>query len=109
MISNRGMIKGVLAEELENSLDMEQKYIAELAKLPHGTLSVKQIKGHKYYYLSKKVGGKVCQAYLGKLPEEKIKFYEDIKQKRKQYRSQLSQVRKQINFLKGTLRGKKPI
>jgi len=106
---NRGIIKGVLAEELENSRYMEKKYMGELAKLPQETLSVKKVKGNEYYYLSRKVSGKVQQTYLGKLSEKEVKQYQNIRKKRIQYRTQLSQVRKQIKFLKGTLRGKKSI
>ena len=47
----RGVIKGALAEELQNSLRMEKGYGAALRKLPKGCLSIKKIKGHKYYYL----------------------------------------------------------
>ena len=34
---------------------------------------------------------------------------EDIKKKRAQYRRLLSQVKKQIKFLRGALRGKEPV
>jgi len=51
----RGLIKGVLAEELENSLRMKKEYEGALHKLPKGCLSVKKIKGHKYYYLVQRV------------------------------------------------------
>ncbi|MBC8420305.1 MAG: hypothetical protein H8E10_17100 [Desulfobacterales bacterium] len=43
-------IKGVLKEELENSIIMQKKYEEELQKLPVGSLIKKKIKGHEYYY-----------------------------------------------------------
>ena len=44
-------IKGVMREELVNSLQMKKDYERELAKLPKGSLIKKKIKGHEYYYL----------------------------------------------------------
>jgi len=49
----RGVIKGVLAEELENSLRMKKEYEKALKKLPKGCISIKKIRGHKYCYLVK--------------------------------------------------------
>ena len=46
-----GVIKGVLKEELVNSLEMKKAYERELAKLPKGSLIKKKIKGYEYYYL----------------------------------------------------------
>jgi hypothetical protein len=40
----RGTIKGVLAEELKNSIRMKKNYEAELKKLPKGSLVVKKNK-----------------------------------------------------------------
>jgi hypothetical protein len=39
-----GVIKGVLREELENSLRMKEDYERELVKLPRGSLIKKTIK-----------------------------------------------------------------
>ena len=38
-------IKGVLKEELDNSIKMKKKYEEELASLPVGSLIKKKIKG----------------------------------------------------------------
>jgi len=45
----RGVIKGVLAEELENSLRMQKDYESALNKLPEGCLVKKEIHGYDYY------------------------------------------------------------
>lgn len=105
----RGVIKGVLAEELQNSLRMKKEYEAALRKLPKGCLVRKKIKNHYYYYLVRRVGDKVKYAYKGKLPDSEIKKYEEAKKLRAKYRNLLSQVKKQIKFLKGALRGKEAI
>lgn len=105
----RGVIKGVLAEELENSLQMKKGYEEALKKLPEGCLALKNIRGHKYFYLVKRIAKKVKFIYKGKVSEEEIKRYEEAKVMRAKYRKLLSQVKKQIRFLKGSLRGKEAI
>ena len=66
-----GVIKGVLREELENSLRMENGYERELAKLPRGSLIKKKVKGHEYYYLLLREHGRVKFIYKGKVPGRK--------------------------------------
>ena len=105
----RGVIKGVLAEELENSLRMKKEYEEALKKLPQGCLVSREIHGHKYFYLVKRIKYKVKFIYKGKVSKEEIKKYEEAKAKRKQYRNLLSQVKKQIKFLRSSLRGKEAI
>lgn len=105
----RGVIKGALAEELENSIRMKKEYEQALKNLPEGCLSVKQIKGHEYCYLVKRVGKKVKYIYKGKMSKGEKEKYEEAKVLRAKYRGLLSQVKKQIRFLKGALRGKEAI
>jgi len=104
-----GVIKGVLKEELKNSLQMKKDYERELKKLPQGSLVKKTIKGHEYYYLVQRVKGKVKFTYKGKLSEEEVRKYKEAKEYRAKYRKLLSQVKRQIVFLRSALRGKKPI
>jgi nitrogen fixation/metabolism regulation signal transduction histidine kinase len=103
-------IKGVLREELENSIRMQKRYEEEIAKLPAGSLVKKNIKGHEYYYVVLRENGKVRFVYQGKeMPQSVIDEYARAKDLRAKYRNLLSQVKKQIKFLKGTLRGQKSI
>lgn len=106
---NIGVIKGVLKEELTNSSRMKKNYERELAKLPKGSLIKKKVKGYEYYYLLLREKGKVKQIYKGKVSESEIKKYKEVKECRAKYRKLLSQVKKQIKFLRGTLRGKEAI
>jgi hypothetical protein len=98
------VIKGILEEELANSLAMEKNYERELAKLPKGSLTKKTIKGHEYYYLQLREDGKVKFIYKGKLSAKEVKKYEQAKQYRAKYRKLLSETRKQIKFLRTVLR-----
>ena len=103
-------IKGVLREELDNSIRMKKKYEEELSNLPIGSLIRKKIKGHEYYYIVLRENGEVKFIYKGKnVPEDLIKEYARAKELRKKYRNALSQIKKQIKFLKGALRGQESI
>ena len=102
------IIKSLLEEELANSLAMKKNYEKELAKLPKGSLIIKNVKGHEYYYLVIREDGKVKFIYKGKkVNDREIQKYKQAKEYRAKYRKLLSDVKKQIKFLKGTLRGKK--
>lgn len=105
----RGVIKGVLAEELENSIRMHKEYKAALEKLPEGCLVLKKIRGHEYYYLVKRINDKVKYIYKGKISEGEKRKYSEAKELRAKYRKLLSQVKKQIKFLRGSLRGKEAV
>lgn len=100
------VLKGVLEEELASSLKMKKEYERVLADLPKGALVEKRIRGHDYYYLIKREGKKVRFEYKGKMKESEIKKYEEAKKKRARYRKLLSEVNKQIAFLRKALRGK---
>jgi hypothetical protein len=98
-------IKGVLREELQNSLQMKKRYEEELAKLPKGSLIKKKIKGHDYYYVVLREKSKVKFIYKGrKLPLDAVKKYSEAKKLRARYRNLLSQVKEQISFLKRSLK-----
>jgi hypothetical protein len=100
------VIKGVLEEELQNSIRMKKQYEKALQEFPKGSLVEKKIRGHKYYYLAVREGKKVKFVYKGKISEEEIKRYMEVKKLRAKYRKLLSQLNKQIAFLKKALNGK---
>ncbi len=101
-----GVIKGVLKEELKNSLRMKRGYESAIKKLPKGSIVSKNIKGHRYYYLVSKKNGKMIYKYKGKMAPEEVKKYEDAKKQRTKYTKLLNQVKKQIKFIERSLRGK---
>ena len=103
------VIQSVLKEELANSLAMQKSYQRELAKLPKGSLVKKNIKGHAYYYLVYRDNGKVRFDYKGKPSEQEINKYHQAKEYRAKYRKMLSEVNRQIKYLRSILRGKKSV
>ncbi|MBF0490536.1 MAG: hypothetical protein HQL15_07950 [Candidatus Omnitrophica bacterium] len=105
----RGVIKGVLAEELKNSLKMQKDYERSLKALPQGCLAKRVVRGRAYYYLVRREGQKVIYKYKGIILPQEINRYREAKEKRAQYRGLLSRVKKQVRYLKGALRGKEAI
>lgn len=103
-------IKELLREELANSLRMERDYRRELAKLQHGSLVKKMIRGRVYYYVAAREKGRVRWRYLGRqVGEKEIAKYHDARKYRAQYRGLLAHVRRQIRFLRKALRGKQAV
>jgi hypothetical protein len=100
------IIKGVLEEELQNSLRMQKEYEKAISALPRGALVKKVIKGYSYYYLMKREGAKVRFEYKGKISGKEIKHFEDVKKDRAKYRKLLGDIKKQIAFLRRALRGR---
>ncbi len=104
------VIKGILQEELANSLAMKKSYEKELAKLPKGSIVKKTVKGHKYFYIVLRDKGKVKFIYKGaKVSDSEINKYKQAVEYRAKYRSLLSELKKQIKFLRSTLRGQQPV
>lgn len=100
------IIKGVLEDELKNSLRMQAEYEKALAALPRGVLVKKFVKGHQYYYLMMREGTKVRFEYKGKLFAGEIAHFDEIKKDRAKYRKMLGEVKKRIAFLRRILKGK---
>lgn len=100
------IIKGVLKEKLKNSLRMQAEYEKALAALPRGVLVRKVVKGHQYCYLMMREGSKVRFEYKGKLFGKEIARFDEIKKDRAKYRKLLTDVKKQIAFLRRTLKGR---
>ena len=103
-------IKELLKEELANSLRMERDYLRALAELPRGSLVRKIIGKQAYYYLAFREGPRVRFLYKGrKFSEQEIARLREAKRLRVQYRSLLSDVRKQIRFLRRALRARQAV
>lgn len=105
-----GVIKGVLKEELENSIRLKGDYEKALKAYPGGSLIQKQIRGHKYYYLAFREGKKVKFIYKGKkLSKEYIAKFEKEKQLRVKYKKLIQKLNKRIRYLRKVLHGKEDV
>lgn len=105
-----GVIKGVLKEELENSIKMKSDYEKALKAYPGGCFVQKKIKGHKYYYLVIREGKKVKFIYKGKsLSKEDKEQLEKSRRMRRKYKQLIQKLNRQIRYLRKSLRGKEDV
>ncbi len=100
------IIKSILEGELRKSLQKQAEFEKTLAALPRGVLVKKFVKGYQYFFLMMREGKKVRFEYKGKLFARDIKFYDNARKERATYRKLLREVKKQIAFLRKTLKGK---
>ena len=99
------VIRNVLKEELSNSRRMKRRYEQALRRLGKGSLVMKRISGHPYYYLARREGRWVRFRYLGKLSVKERQERLAQHRQRGQYRRLLREVKQQIRFLERSLRG----
>lgn len=105
-----GIIKGVLREELENSIRMKGQYEKALKSYPGGCFVQKEIKGHKYYYLAVRDNKKVRFIYKGKsLSKDDVTSLEKSRQMRKKYKELIQKLNRQIKYLRKVLRGREEV
>ena len=99
------VIRNVLKEELSNSRRMKRRYEQALRRLGKGSLVMKRISGHPYYYLARREGRRVRFRYLGKLSVKERQERLAQHRQRGQYRRLLREAKQQIRFLERSLRG----
>ena len=87
------VIYGMLREEKQRNLEMQEAYKSEIESLRKGSISVKKISGKSYYYLKYRQGNKVKNDYIGK---DKL-IVEDIKREIEQ-RKYLQKVLKRLRI-----------
>jgi len=96
------VIEGVLLEERERNLEMQNHYLQEIAALPKGSIVKKTKKSGDYYYLTYRNGSKVVSRYLGTDEEEIEKVRKDIAKRKhfegliKNLKCELKQIAKVV-------------
>ena len=103
-----GVIKGVLKEELANSLGMAKRYQQEIDKFK-GSLVKKKIGKRYYYYLAKREGKKIKFIYQGPVSKEVKQSHVEKQKSLVRYKKLLAKVKHQVRFLRRALRGKEPV
>jgi hypothetical protein len=102
-----GVIKDLLKEELENSLKLRVDYKEELKRHPGGSIIVKNIRGHNYYYLAYRDAKKVKFIYKGKkISKDDIEKLKELRRLRAKYKKLIQKLDKRIKYLKKALHGK---
>ncbi|MBT3294491.1 MAG: substrate-binding domain-containing protein [Verrucomicrobia bacterium] len=97
-------ITGALEALEGQKADWEQA----LAELLPGNLVKRVVKGHEYYYWVRRENGKVKTDYRGKLSDEEVAWYTDLKQKRETFTKQIARADKAIRALKSVLCQRQP-
>ena len=86
------VIEGVLQEERERNLWMQNMYLQEISELPKGSIVKKSMPSGVYYYLKYRNGDKVVSDYLGK-NIEKVNQIEQAIAKRKHLEATVKRIR----------------
>jgi hypothetical protein len=97
------MVKGVLREQLEYAIYVQDEFEKSMEGFPKGSI-VKKEGG--YCYLAYREGGKVKFEYIGKLSDEELKIYQEKIEKRRRYKKLLRDNKEQIKFLRRALKVK---
>ena len=86
-VKEMSVLSGVLLEEKQRNLDMQESYVAEIKKLPKGSIRIKKRGNKEYCYLKYRERDKVITKYIGVaskcLPHlqaqvEKRKYFDEL-------------------------------
>lgn len=105
--SHARVIRGVLSEELESSRHKLHVYQKALAGLPKGSIVSKTIKGRLFHYLAYRNGPRMVFKYQGRLNPKELAKFQEVRKQRAQYRSFITELRKQIRFIERALHQRK--
>jgi hypothetical protein len=106
-MAKQNPIRAVLEEELISSSRMLGRYRLAMDRLPKGALVAKRIKGRVFHYLARRHARKVRFVYQGRLDAGALEKQKSVQAKRLQYRKLISDLQKQIKFLKKALHERK--
>lgn len=99
MMGDRMIINSVVKNEAERNEQMIRQYEALIAELPKGSLICRK---KEYYYLKYRKDGKVCDDYIGKVPDVVAEVKEKLAQ-RKHYEEMLSALKQEQKAIKKIL------
>ena len=102
-----GIIKGVLEEEYKRLRSLSEKYRQDVSRLPAGSVSIKEISGHKYAYLARRKGKKVLFEYVGKASDPEVKSLQADIKKRKEIEAKRKSIKKDLKELERAIGGRK--
>ena len=92
------VIEGVLREEKERNLMMQNQYLQEISALPKGSIVKKSNKSGDYYYLAYRSGNKIISDYLGKDAEKAQEVQQDI-DKRKHLEGLVRNLKSELKLI----------
>ena len=92
------VIEGVLREERERNLMMQNQYLQEISALPKGSIVKKRKNSGDYYYLAYRKGSSVVNDYLGKDAEKAQKVQQNI-DKRKHLEGLVRNLKSELKLI----------
>ena len=90
------VLKSILKDSLAYYRKLERDLQGRLARLPQGSVKRRRIRGHAYYYLQRRTGGKVVHRYLGR--RKPVELLKQI-QERRQLKQELASARAALQLL----------
>jgi hypothetical protein len=88
------LLRDIILEESQRNILMQQEYETKINELPKGTIVIKKVSNHEYYYLKYRDGKKTVTDYLGR-DEKKIDETEKQIKKRKHFENMLAELKKE--------------
>ncbi|MDP3447185.1 MAG: hypothetical protein Q8S22_03890 [Eubacteriales bacterium] len=98
------VVYGVLQDELDRNRRMQARYRQEIDQLPKGSLFLRKIKQHQYYYLNYREQDKVIAKYLGKRDDVQIEDIKKLIAERRRYEDLLKKLSREEKMLMKALR-----
>ena len=92
------VIEGVLLEERDRNLMMQNQYLQEISTLPKGSIVKKSNKSGVYYYLAYRKGNKVVSDYLGKDAQKVQEIQQNI-DKRKYLEASVKNLKNELKLI----------
>ena len=90
------VLQGILKDSLRYYDRLERDLKRRLARLPQGSVKSRRIKGHVYYYLQRRDGGRVVHRYLGR--QKPLQLLKGIRERR-QLKAELAKARAALQLL----------
>lgn len=92
------VIKGVLIEEKQRNMEMQESYINEIKKLPKGSVTIKRIGKKDYCYLKYRNGSKTVTEYAGSC-EKNLNTLRQQVEKRRHYEKLLRELKAEYKII----------
>jgi hypothetical protein len=97
------VMDSILEEELERLETLKKQYMAKIAKMPQGSISIKIKRGGKYVYLAYRDGKNIRTDYIGRLGSPKANEITNRIEQRRKMTSELKAINNDIKQLRKML------
>jgi len=92
------ILSGVLTEEKQRNLEMQESYADEIKKLPKGSIKIKKRGNKEYCYLKYREGDKIITKYVG-IASECLKSLTPQIEKRRHFENLLKELKAEYKMI----------